>query len=155
MRTFSATPNDIERKWWIVDAEGLVLGRLAAEVAKILRGKHKAYFTPSMDCGDHVVIINADKVVLTGNKLESKKYFWHTGYPGGIKERTAKKVIAGKFPERVVEKAIERMISRNPLGRQQMSKLHVYTGAEHPHEGQKPAKLDIAKQNKKNTKQDA
>ncbi|MDO5386290.1 MAG: 50S ribosomal protein L13 [Pseudomonadota bacterium] len=150
MNTYATKPSDIERKWYVVDAEGVVLGRLAAQVAKILRGKHKPSFVPNLDCGDYVVVINADKVKLTGKKLTDKKYFKHTGWIGGIKETTAGKILAGRFPERVIEKAVERMISRNPLGRQQMSKLRVYAGSENPHAAQNPEVLDIASMNEKN-----
>ena len=150
MTTYATKPSDIERKWYVVDAEGVVLGRMAAEIAKILRGKHKANFVPNIDCGDYVVVINADKVKLTGNKLADKKYFRHTGWAGGIKETTAGKVLAGRFPERVIMKAVERMISRNPMGRQQMTKLKVYAGAEHPHTAQNPEVLDFASRNPKN-----
>jgi len=150
MKTYSAKPADIEKKWVLIDAEGLVVGRLAALVATRLRGKHKPTYTPHMDCGDNVVVVNADKAVLTGNKLDNKKYYWHTGYPGGIKERTARKVIEGRFPERVVEKAVERMLPRGPLGRQQMRNLRVYAGDEHPHAAQQPEVLDIAALNPKN-----
>jgi len=152
MKTYSAKPEDIQRSWYIIDATDVVLGRLAAETASILRGKKNPKFSPNLDCGDHVVIINAEKIHLTGNKLEKKKYYWHTGYPGGIKERTAGKVISGEHPERVVKKAIERMISRNPLGRQQMRKLHVYAGTEHPHVGQQPKEIKFADANRKNKK---
>ncbi len=150
MNTYATKPSDIERKWYVVDAEGVVLGRLAAQVAKILRGKHKPSFVPNLDCGDYVVVINADKVKLTGKKLTDKKYFKHTGWIGGIKETTAGKILAGRFPERVIEKAVERMISRNPLGRKQMSKLRVYAGSENPHAAQNPEVLDIASMNEKN-----
>ncbi len=150
MKTYSAKPADIEKKWILIDAEGLVVGRLAAIVATRLRGKHKPTYTPHMDCGDNVVVVNADKAVLTGNKLDQKKYYWHTGYPGGIKERTARKVIEGRFPERVVEKAVERMLPRGPLGRQQLGNLRVYAGDEHPHAAQQPETLDIAALNPKN-----
>ena len=150
MKTFSATPSDIEKKWILIDADGVVLGRLASQVAKILRGKHKPSFTPHMDCGDHVVVVNAEKVALTGNKRSDKTYYWHTGYPGGIKSRTADKILDGDHPERVIEKAVERMIPRGPLGRQQMKNLRVYAGAEHPHEAQQPEALDIAAMNPKN-----
>jgi large subunit ribosomal protein L13 len=150
MKTYSAKPADIEKKWILIDAEGLVVGRLAAIVATRLRGKHKPTYTPHMDCGDNVVVVNAEKAVLTGNKLDQKKYYWHTGYPGGIKERTARKVIEGRFPERVVEKAIERMLPRGPLGRQQLKNLRVYAGDEHPHAAQQPETLDIAALNPKN-----
>jgi len=150
MKTYSARAADIDKKWIVVDAEGVVLGRLAAEVAKILRGKHKPSFTPHMDCGDNVIVVNAGRVKLTGRKLSDKKYYWHTGYPGGIKERTAGQILEGKHPERVVLKAVERMIPRGPLGRQQMKNLRVYAGAEHPHEAQQPAALDLAARNPKN-----
>ena len=151
-KTYSATAKQAEesRKWFLVDADGLVLGRLAAEIAKRLRGKHKPIFTPHMDCGDHVVVINADKVKLTGNKLTDKTYYWHTGYPGGIKSRTAGAILAGDHPERVVQKAVERMIPRGPLGRQQLRKLHVYAGPDHPHGGNTPEPLDVAAMNVKN-----
>jgi len=150
MKTYSAKASEIEKKWILVDAEDLVLGRMAAEVANRLRGKHKPTYTPHMDCGDHVIIINAEKVKLTGRKMEKKTYFWHTGYPGGIKSRTAAKVLAGKRPEAIVKKAVQRMVPKGPLGRQQLSNLKVYTGAEHPHEAQKPETLDIAAMNPKN-----
>ena len=152
MRTFSAKPSDIEKKWWLIDAEGLVLGRLATIVAKYLRGKHKTTFTPHMDCGDNIVVINAEKVKLTGAKRTSKTYYWHTGYPGGIKSRTADKILDGAHPERVIIKAVHRMITRGPLGRKQMSNLRVYGGNEHPHEAQQPETLDIAAMNTKNTR---
>ena len=152
MKTYSATDADIEKKWILVDAEGLVVGRLASIVAARLRGKHKPTFTPHMDCGDNVIVVNADKVVLTGNKLDNKKYHWHTGYPGGIKERTARKIMEGRFPERVVQKAIERMMPGGPLTRKQLKNLRVYTGNEHPHEAQQPEKLDIASMNSKNAR---
>ncbi len=150
MSTYSTKPSDITRKWYIVDAKDVVLGRLAAQVAKLLRGKHKPYFTPNLDCGDYVIVINADKVKLTGKKLTDKKYYKHTGWIGGIKETTAGKLLNGRFPERVIEKAVERMISRNPMGRQQMTKLKVYAGENHPHAAQNPEVLDIASMNEKN-----
>lgn len=152
MKTYSAKPSDIEKKWLLVDAEGLVLGRLAAVVANVLRGKHKPTFTPHMDCGDNVIVINAEKVKLTGNKLKDKKFYWHTGYPGGIKERTMGDLLTGKFPERVIEKAVERMVPRGPLGRQQMRNLKVYAGTVHPHEAQAPEVLDVAGMNPKNAR---
>lgn len=153
MKTYSAKPGDVTSKWWVLDAEELVLGRAAAEVAKILRGKHKPQFTPSMDCGDHVVVINADKVKLTGKKVEQKKYYWHTGYPGGIKERNVAKTLAGKFPERVFLKAVERMMPKDsPLAKAQLSKLRAYPGSEHPHEAQKPEVLDLKARNAKNAR---
>ena len=150
MKTFSARPADIDKKWILVDADGIVLGRLASQVALILRGKHKPSYTPHIDCGDNVVVVNADKIVLTGNKRQDKTYYWHTGYPGGIKERRAGQILEGKHPERVVQKAIERMIPGGPLGRQQLKNLRVYTGAEHPHEAQNPEVLDLAARNSKN-----
>jgi len=150
MKTFSAKPADIEKKWVLVDADGVVLGRLATQVAMILRGKHKPSFTPHMDCGDNVIVINADKVKLTGNKHSDKIYYWHTGYPGGIKQRTAGQILEGQHPERVVMKAVERMITRNRLGRQQMKNLRVYAGSEHPHDAQQPEALDLAGRNPKN-----
>jgi len=151
MKTFSATPRDIERGWFVVDADGLVLGRMAALVATRLRGKHKPYFSTNLDCGDHVIVVNAEKIALTGNKRANKTYYWHTGYPGGIKQRTARQVLEGKHPERVIEKAVERMLPKGALGKQQLKKLHVYAGAEHPHHGQTPATLDIAVGNRKNS----
>lgn len=150
MKTYSARPSEVQRKWYIVDAEDVVLGRMAAEIAKILRGKHKTMFTPHIDTGDHVIVINAGKVKLTGNKVDKKTYYWHTGHPGGIKERTASQILSGKYPERVVEKAVLRMMPRGPLGRAQFKKLNIYAGAEHPHEAQKPEVLDIAARNVKN-----
>lgn len=152
MKTYSAKPSEIEKKWLIIDAEGVVLGRLAALVANYLRGKHKPMYTPHMDCGDNVIIINADKVKLTGRKLNDKVYYWHTGHPGGIKSRTAGQILSGEHPERVVEKAIERMIPRGPLGRQQMRNLRVYAGTDHPHEAQGPEVVDVAAMNVKNAR---
>ncbi|HEX2528681.1 MAG TPA: 50S ribosomal protein L13 [Geminicoccus sp.] len=152
MGTFSAKPADIQRGWLLIDAEGLVLGRLATYVADRLRGKHKAMFTPHMDTGDHVVIVNADKVVLTGNKRTQKVYYRHTGHPGGIRGVHADKILDGRFPERVIQKAVERMITRGPLGRDVMRKLHVYKGAEHPHQAQSPAPVDFAALNPKNAR---
>ena len=150
MRTYSAKPSEIEKKWWIIDAEGLVLGRLATIVAMYLRGKHKPTFTPHMDCGDNIIIINAEKVRLTGSKRTAKTYYWHTGYPGGIKSRTADKILDGDHPERVIQKAVQRMITRGPLGRVQMGNLKVYGGSEHPHEAQQPETLDVGAMNAKN-----
>jgi len=152
MNTYSAKPSEIERKWRVIDAEGLILGRMASIISLHLRGKHKPTYTPHMDCGDHVIVINADKVQLTGRKRAEKIYYRHTGYPGGIKSRTAGQILEGAHPERVVIKAVERMISRNPLGRQQMGKLHVYASPEHPHTAQNPEVLDIAAMNPKNTR---
>ena len=153
MRTYSAKPSEIEKKWWIIDAEGLVLGRLATIVAMYLRGKHKPTFTPHMDCGDNIVIVNAEKVRLTGSKRTAKTYYWHTGYPGGIKSRTADKILDGDHPERVIQKAVQRMITRGPLGRVQMGNLKVYGGSEHPHEAQQPETLDVGAMNAKNKRQ--
>ncbi|MBE6453117.1 MAG: 50S ribosomal protein L13 [Alphaproteobacteria bacterium] len=150
MNTYSTKPSDIERKWYVVDAQGVVLGRLSAQIAKILQGKNKPNYVSNLDCGDYVVVINADKVKLTGRKLTDKKYFHHTGWAGGIKETTPAKVLAGKFPERVIIKAVERMISRNPMGRQQMTKLKVYAGESHPHTAQNPIVLDMEAMNPKN-----
>lgn len=150
MQTVSVKPSEVKKKWYLIDAQDLVLGRLASIVAKILRGKHKTCFTPHIDCGDYVVIINAEKVHLTGKKLKDKVYYRHTGHPGGIKGVTAGKIIAGEHPERVIIKAVERMITRNTLGRQQMTNLRVYAGAEHPHAAQNPKFLDVAALNPKN-----
>ena len=150
MKTFSAKPTDIEKKWFVVDAEGVVLGRLAAQIATILRGKHKPMYTPHMDCGDNIIVVNAAKVRLTGSKLAGRVFHWHTGYPGGIKQRTTGQILGGKYPERVIEKAVERMVPRGPLGRQQMRNLRVYAGSEHPHEAQSPTVLDIGAMNPKN-----
>ncbi|MEO1190289.1 MAG: 50S ribosomal protein L13 [Pseudomonadota bacterium] len=152
MKTYSAKPSEIEKKWILIDADGLVLGRMATEIAKILRGKHKPSFTPHMDCGDNVIVVNASKVAVTGNKLAQNKFYWHTGYPGGIKERTLGETLSGRFPERAIVKAVERMITRGPLGRQQMRNLRVYAGPEHPHEAQQPETLDLASRNRKNTR---
>ena len=151
MKTFSAKPTDIEKKWVLIDADGLVVGRLASLIAMRLRGKHKPSFTPHMDCGDNVIVINAAKALLTGNKLKNKVYHWHTGYIGGIKSRTAGEIMRGKFPERVIEKAVERMLPRGPLGRRQLSNLRVYPGPDHKHDAQQPEKIDIAALNPKNS----
>ncbi|MBM3487462.1 MAG: 50S ribosomal protein L13 [Alphaproteobacteria bacterium] len=150
MKTYSAKPAEVESKWFLVDAEGLVLGRLATICATILRGKHKPTFTPHVDCGDTIVVVNAEKVHLTGRKMTDKMFYWHTGYPGGIKERSAGKTLAGKHPERVIEKAVERMLPKGVLGRAQLKKLKVYGGAEHPHAAQQPVALDIGARNRKN-----
>jgi large subunit ribosomal protein L13 len=152
MKTYSAKPSEIEKKWILIDADGLVVGRLASIVALRLRGKHKPTFTPHMDCGDNVIIINAAKAVLTGDKLKKKVYYHHTGYIGGIKERTAGEIMRGKFPERVVEKAIQRMLPRGPLGKRQLSNLRVYPGTEHPHEAQQPVTLNVGTMNPKNNR---
>jgi len=150
MKTFSMKPADVEKKWLLVDADGVVLGRMAAQIAKILRGKHRPEFTPHVDCGDNVIVINAEKVHLTGNKREDKIYYRHTGYPGGIKSRTAGQILDGKQPEKVVTKAVQRMLPKNILGRKQLTNLRVYAGSEHPHEAQNPEVLDIAAMNPKN-----
>jgi large subunit ribosomal protein L13 len=151
MKTYSAKASEIEKKWVVIDAEGLVVGRLASLIALRLRGKHQPSFTPHMDCGDNVIVVNASKVILTGDKLKKKVYYYHTGYIGGIKERRAGAIIAGRFPERIVEKAVERMLPRGPLGRRQLSNLRVYAGPQHPHEAQQPEKVDIGALNPKNT----
>jgi large subunit ribosomal protein L13 len=150
MKTYSAKPSEIVKKWYVVDADGVILGRLASVIANRLRGKHKPTFTPHMDCGDNIVVINAEKVKLTGNKLEQREFHWHTGYPGGIKDRAIGKILGGKHPERVIEKAVERMVPRGPLGRRQMKNLRVYAGTAHPYEAQQPEVLDVAGLNPKN-----
>jgi len=150
MKTFSQKPAEVVKKWVVIDAEGLVVGRLASIVANRLRGKHKPSFTPHVDDGDNVIIVNADKVVFTGKKFTDKVYYWHTGHPGGIKERTARQILEGRFPERVLEKAVERMVPRGPLGRDQMRALHLYNGTEHPHGGQNPETLDVGAMSRKN-----
>ena len=155
MKTYSAKPSDIEKKWILIDAENLVVGRLAAIIATRLRGKHLPTFTPHMDVGDNVIVMNADKVVFTGRKRDNKVYYRHTGYPGGIKETTPAKVLEGKFPERVVELAVKRMLPRGPLARQQLSNLRVYAGTEHPHEAQSPEKLDVASLSAKNVRNES
>ena len=148
--TKSAKPREVEKQWHIVDGTDLVVGRVASIIANVLRGKHKPSYTPHVDCGDHVVVINADKVKFTGRKLQQHTYYRHTGYPGGIKSITAAKVLEGRFPERVLEKAVERMIPRGPLGREQMRNLRIFKGAEHPHTAQDPQVLDIAGMSPKN-----
>ncbi len=150
MSTFSAKPADVEKKWVVIDATGLVVGRLASIIALRLRGKHKPSFTPHVDDGDNVIVINAEKVVFTGRKRDQKNYYHHTGYIGGIKERSAKSIFEGRFPERILEKAVERMLPRGPLGRKQLGNLRVYVGAEHPHEAQKAEPLDVGIMNRKN-----
>jgi len=152
MKTFSATPADIDKKWILIDAEGVVLGRLASIVAMRLRGKHKASFTPHMDMGDNVIIINADKVQMTGKKRTDKVHYWHTGHPGGIKGRSVGQILEGAHPERVVTLAVKRMLPGGPLSRKQMTNLRVYAGTEHPHEAQSPEVLDVKSMNKKNTR---
>jgi large subunit ribosomal protein L13 len=150
MSTYSAKPAEVEKKWVTIDATGLVVGRLASVIALRLRGKHKPTFTPHVDCGDNVIVVNAEKAVFTGRKREQKVYYHHTGYPGGIKERTAKSIFEGRFPQRIVEKAVERMLPRGPLGRQQLGNLRVYPGPDHPHAAQQPEALDVGALNRKN-----
>ncbi len=152
MKTYSAKPTDVEAKWYVVDAEGVVLGRLASQVAMRLRGKHKAMYTPHIDTGDNIIVVNAEKVRLTGNKRATKTFYWHTGYPGGIKSRTTAQILDGKYPERVILKAVERMLPKGPLGRKQLKKLRVYAGGAHPHDAQQPEVLDIAGLNAKNAR---
>jgi large subunit ribosomal protein L13 len=150
MKTYSAKPAEVDKKWVMIDADGLVVGRLAAIVALRLRGKHKPTFTPHVDCGDNVIVVNAAKVVLTGRKVEQKVYHKHTGYIGGIKTRTAKAILTGRFPERILEKAVERMLPRGPLGRRQLGNMRVYPNADHPHAAQQPQKLEVGAMNRKN-----
>jgi large subunit ribosomal protein L13 len=152
MKTYSAKPADISKTWVMIDATGLVVGRLASIVALRLRGKHKPTYTPHVDDGDNVIIVNAEKIVLTGKKREKKVYYHHTGYIGGIKERTARSILEGKFPQRIVEKAVERMLPRGPLGRVQLGNLRVYAGPDHPHSAQNPQMLDVGALNRKNTR---
>ncbi|MDG1287737.1 MAG: 50S ribosomal protein L13 [Rickettsiales bacterium] len=151
MSTYSAKPEDITHEWWIIDAKDLVTGRLAAKVATLLRGKHKPIFTPSMDCGDNVVIINADKVKFKGKKMTDKIYYRHTGHPGGIKSTNPETVLKGEFPERVFRAAVKNMLPSGPLARQQLKKLKVYAGSEHPHTAQNPTVIDFASENTKNS----
>ncbi len=152
MTSYSAKPAEITKKWVLIDAKGLVVGRLASLISMRLRGKHLPTFTPHVDCGDNVIVVNADKVVLTGRKRDRKVYYHHTGFIGGIKERSARAILEGRFPERVVEKAVERMLPRGPLGRQQFGNLRVYAGPDHPHAAQQPEAVDIASLNRKNTR---
>jgi large subunit ribosomal protein L13 len=152
MKTYSAKPADVEKKWIVIDAKGLVVGRLASLIAMRLRGKHKPTYTPHVDCGDNVVVVNAEKVVLTGRKVQQKVYHHHTGHIGGIKERTAKFILEGRHPQRVVEKAVERMLPRGPLARRQLGNLRVYKGPDHPHAAQQPEKLEVASLNRKNAR---
>jgi large subunit ribosomal protein L13 len=154
MKTYSARPAEVDKKWVLIDADGLVVGRAAALIATRLRGKHKPIYTPHVDCGDNVVVINAEKVVLTGAKRQNKTYYWHTGYPGGIKQRKADQILDGRFPERVLEAAVRRMMPGGPLTRAQLSNLRIYAGTEHPHAAQQPETLDIAALNPKNTLRD-
>jgi len=154
MKSYSAKPDDLKKNWILIDAEGLVVGRLAALIATRLRGKHKPMFTPHMDCGDHVVVVNADKVALTGNKAADKTYYRHTGYPGGIKERRAHQILESKQPERVLQMAVQRMMPNGPLARKQLKSLRLYSGPEHPHDAQQPETLDVRKLNEKNAVRD-
>jgi large subunit ribosomal protein L13 len=150
MKTLSLKPSEVEKKWFVIDADGLVLGRMASIVANMLRGKHKPTFTPHIDCGDNIIVVNAEKVRLTGNKRNDDIFYWHTGYPGGIKGRSKGQILDGRFPERVIIKAVERMVPRGPLGRKQMSNLKVYAGPAHPHEAQQPEAFDLGARNPKN-----
>ena len=152
IKTYSAKPGEIEKKWLLIDAQGLVLGRLASLIASLLRGKHKPTFTPHMDCGDHVIVVNAAKLSLTGKKHSDKIYYRHTGYPGGIKSATAGDILSGKHPERVLTKAVQRMLGRGPLSRQRLRNLRVYAGQDHPHTAQKAETLNVAAMNSKNTR---
>ena len=151
MNTYTATPADIEKKWILIDADGIVLGRLASIIAMRLRGKHKASFTPHMDCGDNVIVVNAEKIQMTGKKRE-ENFYWHTGHPGGIKSRTKQQILDGAHPERVIIQAVKRMLPGNKLSRQIMTNLRVYAGTEHPHEAQDPLVLDVKSMNSKNTR---
>ena len=153
MKTFSAKPAEVEKKWVVIDADGLVVGRLASLIAMRLRGKHRPGYTPHVDCGDNVIVVNADKVAFTGNKRRDKTYYWHTGYPGGIKQRKAQQILEGRHPERVLLKAVERMLPEGPLARRQLKNLRVYAGTEHPHVAQQPEALDVAALNAKNRRQ--
>ena len=151
--TAPAKPADVEKKWIVIDAENVVVGRLATFIANRLRGKHRPDYTPHVDCGDFVVVVNAEKVKFTGRKLEQKIYYWHTGHPGGIKERTAGKILDGKYPDRILKKAVERMLPKeSPLARAQLSHLKIYNGAEHPHEAQTPETIAFAEMNAKNVR---
>jgi large subunit ribosomal protein L13 len=150
MKTFSLKAGELDKKWLLIDADGLILGRLASLIALRLRGKHKPTYTPHMDCGDHVVVVNAEKVQLTGHKRQDSVFYWHTGFPGGIKGRSKGAILDGKHPERVIIKAVERMVPRGPLGRRVMGHLKVYAGPAHPHEAQQPQIVDVAAMNRKN-----
>lgn len=148
--TVSLKPADATKAWTLIDADGLVLGRLASIIAQRLRGKHKAQFTPHVDCGDNIVVVNAERVRVTGKKGDQSIFYYHTGFPGGIKGRSVNQILDGRHPQRVIEKAVERMITRGPLQRQQMKHLYVYAGGTHPHDGQQPQPLDVAALNRKN-----
>jgi len=152
MATFNLKPADVDKKWVVIDATGLVVGRLAAVIARRLRGKHRPTYTPHVDCGDNVIVVNAAKAVFTGRKREDKLYHWHTGHIGGIKQRTALQIFEGKFPERIVEKAVERMMPDGPLARRQLKNLRVYPGPDHPHAAQTPEAIDVAGANRKNAR---
>jgi large subunit ribosomal protein L13 len=152
MKTYSLKSSELDKKWTLIDAEGLILGRLASIIALRLRGKHKPSYTPHMDCGDNIVVINAEKVQLTGKKRQDDIFYWHTGYPGGIKGRSKGAILDGKHPERVLIKAVERMVPRGPLGRRVMGHLKVYAGSEHPHAAQQPVPLDVKAMNRKNAR---
>jgi large subunit ribosomal protein L13 len=152
MRTYVTKPAEVEKKWVLIDGTGLVVGRLASIVARRLRGKHKASYTPHVDDGDNVIIVNADKVVLTGRKRQDKTYYWHTGHIGGIKQRTARQIFEGKFPERILEKAVARMMPEGPLARRQLKNLRIYAGPSHPHDAQQPETIDVAAMNRKNVR---
>jgi large subunit ribosomal protein L13 len=153
MKTFVLKPAEVQKTWIVVDAQDVVVGRLAAFVATRLRGKHRPDYTPHVDCGDNVIVINADKVHFTGDKLAKKRFYWHTGFPGGIKDRTVGQILGGRHPERVIQKAVERMLPKeSPLARQQLSNLKVYAGPEHPHEAQQPKTVDFKSMNRKNAR---
>jgi large subunit ribosomal protein L13 len=152
MYTKSISPNDVKQSWFVVDAKDLILGRMSSIIAMYLKGKHKPSYTPHVECGDCIIVVNAEKVALTGNKITDKIFYWHTGYPGGIKQRTMGQILSSKHPERVVEKAVERMLPRGPLGRKILKNLKVYSGPSHPHAAQSPSVLDVAAMNTKNTK---
>ncbi len=152
MKTYSTRLVDVDKRWVLIDADGIVLGRLASIIAARLRGKHKPTFTPSMDMGDNVIVINADKVQLTGKKRTDRVHYWHTGYPGGIKSRTPSQILSGTHPERLLTQAVRRMLPGGPLSRRQLTNLRVYAGSEHPHAAQKPEVLDIKSMNPKNTR---
>jgi large subunit ribosomal protein L13 len=154
MKTYVARPSEINRKWLLIDAENLVLGRLSVILANYVRGKHKPCFTPSTDCGDNVVVINAEKVLLTGKKSDGKIHYWHTGYPGGIKSETYGEILKGKKPQKAIQLAVKRMVPKGPLGKEQLKKLYIYNGEEHPHTAQKPELVDISVMNKKNKRDD-
>lgn len=149
MRTYSAKPAEINKDWVLIDAEGLVVGRLAALIGTRLRGKHKACYTPHVDCGDNIIVVNAEKLVFTGRKYDNKTYYRHTGYPGGLRERTARQILESRIPERVLCLAVQRMMPRGPLGRKQLKNLRVYAGAHHPHDAQNPQSLNVAALNAK------